>query len=196
MLRRKHIYLQTPMDRPEYVGIKLLDIPQEFIEEYDLTKLVQNGWIYFEIVRVCYGLPQSVRLANDLLHTRLKNEGCYEADTTSGLWRHKWCSIQFFLIVDDFGIEYVGNQHALHLLKTLEQNYEITANWEGKKFAGIDLAWNYDEQHTKRTCRISMKECIDKLLMKYGNSRPRKAQLSPPKHCEVTYGAKDQLTPE
>ena len=28
----KNFYLQTPMDRPEYVRIELSDIPQEFIE--------------------------------------------------------------------------------------------------------------------------------------------------------------------
>ena len=28
----KNFYLQTPMNRPEYVRIKLSDIPQEFIE--------------------------------------------------------------------------------------------------------------------------------------------------------------------
>ena len=95
------------MDRPEYVRIKLLDIPQEFIEEYNLTQLVQNRWIYFEIRQGCYGLPQSDRLANDLLHMRLENAGYYEAATTPGLWRYKWCPIQFILIVDDSGIEYV-----------------------------------------------------------------------------------------
>ena len=44
-------YLQTPMDRPEYVHIKLSEITQEFIEEYNLTQLVYNVWIYFEILR-------------------------------------------------------------------------------------------------------------------------------------------------
>ena len=38
------------MERSEYVRIKLSDIPQEFIEEYDLTDAAQNGWIYFEIL--------------------------------------------------------------------------------------------------------------------------------------------------
>ena len=60
------------MERSEYVRIKLSDIPQEFIEEYDLTKTAQNGWIYFEILRGCYGLLQSGRLANNLLRTRLE----------------------------------------------------------------------------------------------------------------------------
>ena len=136
----KNFYLQTPMDQPDYVRIKLSDIPQEFIEEYNITQLVHNGWIYFEIIRGCYGLPQSGRLANDLLHTCLEKAGYYEVDTTPGLWRHKWRPIQFVLILDDFGIKYVGNYHALHLLKILEQNYEIKANWEGGKFAGIDLS--------------------------------------------------------
>ena len=73
--------------------------------------------------------------------------GYYEESTTPGLWIHKWRPIQFVLIVDDFGIKYVGKQHALHLLNILEQNYEITTDWEGKKFSGIDLAWDYNDKH-------------------------------------------------
>ena len=52
------------MDRSEYVRINFSDIPQEVIEEYDLSKAAKNGWIYFEILRGCYGLPQSGLLAN------------------------------------------------------------------------------------------------------------------------------------
>ena len=102
--------------------------------------MVQNGWVYFDILRGYYGLPQSGRLANDLLSTRLEKAVYYEAAMTPGLWRHKWCPIQFVLIMDDFSIEYVENQHALHLLEIIEQHYEITLDWEGKTFAGIDLA--------------------------------------------------------
>ena len=115
---------------------------------------------------------------------------------TPGLWRHKWRSIQFLLILDNFGIKYVGKQHALHLLKILEQHYKITADWEGKKFAGIDLEWNYTEQHSKRICCISMNGYKYKLLIKFGHPRPCKPHLLPHKHREVTYGAKEQLTPE
>ena len=107
------------MERSKYVRIKLSDIPQEFIEEYDLSEAAQNGWIYFEILRGCYSLPQSCRLAKDLLHTRLEKSGYYDAATTPGLWCHKWRPIHFFLLMDDSGIEYVGKEHALHLLKTL-----------------------------------------------------------------------------
>ena len=73
------------MDRSKYVRIKLSDIPQELIEEYDLTQAVQNGWIYFDILRGCYGLPQSGGLVNDLLRTRLEKAGYCKSATTPGL---------------------------------------------------------------------------------------------------------------
>ena len=65
------------MDRSEYVRNKFSDIPQEFIEEYDLSEVAQNVWIYFDILRGCYGLPQSGQLVNDLLRTRLEKAGYY-----------------------------------------------------------------------------------------------------------------------
>lgn len=45
----KNFYLDTPMERPEYVRIKFKDIPQEFVDEYKLENYIHNGWIYFEI---------------------------------------------------------------------------------------------------------------------------------------------------
>ena len=117
------------------------------------------GYI-LEILRGCYGLPQSGQLANDLLRSRLEKAGYYEAATTPGLWCHEWRPIQFVLLVDDFGIEYVGKEHALHLLKTLEMDYEITIDCEGTQFSSIDLAWNHHSRHANRTCRISMKGYI------------------------------------
>ena len=63
-------------------------IPQEMIDEYNLLDYEHNGWIYFEIVRRCYGLPQYRQLANDLLLKRHNKEGYFEESTTPGLWRH------------------------------------------------------------------------------------------------------------
>ena len=127
---------------------------------------------YIENLRGCCGLPQSSRLANDLLRTCLEKTGYYEAAKTPGLWSHKWRPIQFFLIVDDFGIKYVGKQHALHLLRILEQNYEITTDCEGKKIAGIDLAWDYNDRNANQTCCISMDGYIQKVLLKYEHPLP------------------------
>ena len=108
------------MDRSEFARIKIEDIPKEFIKEYNLLPMVHNGWLYFEIVRGCYGLPQSGMRANNLLRTRLNKKGYFEATTTPGLWKHKWRPIQFYLIVDNFGIEYVGERHIHHLRDVLK----------------------------------------------------------------------------
>ena len=175
--------------------MKLSDIPQEFIKEYDLTQAAQNSWIYFEILHGCYGVLQSGQLANDLLRTCLEKSGYYEAVTTPGFWSHKWRPIKFFLIVDNFSIEYVGKYHALHLLKTLEQNYEITTDWEGTKFAGINLDWDYIVRHANWTCCISMDGYIVIVLLKYGYPSPNKPQISLHKHCEVIYVPEDNTTP-
>ena len=67
----KNFYLDNPMENTEYVRVKLEDIPQEFIEEYHLLDNERHGWVYFEIVCGCYVLPQSFKLANNLLRTRL-----------------------------------------------------------------------------------------------------------------------------
>ena len=121
-----NFYLQTPeMARKEYVRIKYADIPAEVRDEYHLDDFVHNGWVYYEVVRGAYGLPQSGRLANDLLRERLNKAGYREAPTTPGLWRHDWRPIQFVLIVDDFGVEYVGKKHADHLLAVLNEHYDM-----------------------------------------------------------------------
>ena len=108
------------MDRSEYARIKIEDIPEEFIKEYKLLRMVHNGWIYFEIVRGCYGLPQSGMLANNLLRTRLNKNGYFEATTTRGLWKNQWRTIQLCLIVENFGIEYFGERHIRHLRNVLQ----------------------------------------------------------------------------
>ena len=110
-----NFYLQTPLDIPEYVRLKLSDILDKFLLEYNLLAYARDGWVYFEILRGIYGLPQSGMLSNKLLEQRLNKAGYYQCLTTPGLWRHKWRPILFCLIVDDFGIEYVDKCHADHL---------------------------------------------------------------------------------
>ena len=70
-------------------------------------------------------------------------------------------------------MEYVGKEHALHLLKTIEVDYEITTDWEGTSFAGIDLAWNYHTRHANRTCHISMKGYICESAPKVWTTYPQ-----------------------
>ena len=71
-------YLATPLHYPKYVKIKLTDIPQEFIDEYNLHDYFHGGWVYFKIRNGIYGLPQSGSLSNNLLETRLLKHYYYQ----------------------------------------------------------------------------------------------------------------------
>ena len=94
----------------------------------------------------------------------------------------------FVLIVDDFGVEYVGKQHAKHLLTTLQEHHTVTTDWTGTKFAGIDIAWDY----TIHTCCPTMAGCINKIQTYFSHTNPTKPEHSPHKHRAITYSAHEQ----
>ena len=178
------------MERAEYVPIKISNIHQEIIDEYNLTQHIFNGWVYFEILQGCYDLPQFGKLENDILRIRLNKSGSYEATTPLGLWRHKWRPILFDLTVDDFGIEYVGERHVQHMLQTLQEHYTITTDWEGNKFSVVELDWKYNTKHSQSKCRFSMKSYIDKVFLKCIHTKPTHPQLTSHNRREKKYGAR------
>ena len=61
-----------------------------------------------EISRGVYRLPQSGILSNKLLEKRLAKQGYHDLPHTPGLFRHETGQVWFTLLVDDFGIKYVG----------------------------------------------------------------------------------------
>ena len=104
-------YLSTPLDRFEYLKIRISDLPEDIIELYKVRDIETDGWVFVEIRKGMYGLPQAGTLANKLLTKRLETKGYYQCKTP-GLWRYKWRPIMFTLVVDDFGVQYTGDQHA------------------------------------------------------------------------------------
>ena len=105
-------------------------------------------WVYFDILKRFCGLPQAEKLVYDIIRVCMNKSGYYEADTTPGLWCQKWCPIIFGIIVDNFGIEQVGERHSQHLLHILQEHYINTTYWEGGGFAGVDLYWTYVDKHS------------------------------------------------
>jgi hypothetical protein len=116
----KNFYLDTPMDSFEYIRIPIKLIPQQIIVQYNLLPLVSDGYVYIEVQKGMYGLLQSGILANQLLARRLAIHGYHKTKFTPGLWRHVTHPIQCTLVVDDFGVQYVGKEHAQHLIDALE----------------------------------------------------------------------------
>jgi hypothetical protein len=112
--------------------MKLSNIPDEVTEEYKLQeKATKNGSIYIRAKRGMYGLTQSGILANELLKKRLNKHSYRQSKLVPGLWKQDTRSIQFTLVVDDFGVKYVGKKHSQLLKNTLEQHYKLTCDWTG-----------------------------------------------------------------
>ena len=56
------------MDRFEYMRLKLADLPDDVIKQYNLEdKVTPDGWVYLEVRKGIYGLPQAGILAHKLL---------------------------------------------------------------------------------------------------------------------------------
>ena len=82
MVEIKDFYLNTPMK------LKLTDIPDEIIDHYNLREIVkQDGYVYCEVSKGMYGLPQAGIIAQELFAKRLAEHGYYQSNIVNGLWK-------------------------------------------------------------------------------------------------------------
>jgi len=186
----KDFYLNTPMDKFEYMRIPVRDIPATIMDQYNLFDLIHNDHVYVEIRKGMYGLPHAGKIANDRLVQHLATHGYHQAAHTPGLFRHATRPVTFVLVVDDFGVKYIGQEHAQHLLDTLRLSYELTEDWTGSKYCGLTLKWDY----INRTCDISMPGYVQNALQRFGVPPPSRPQDSPHAWQKPQYGAHTQLT--
>ena len=108
-----------------------------------------------------------------------------------GLWKHDTRPIQFTLVVDDFGVKYEGEEHALHLKQALEEHYKVTTDWTGKRYIGIMLDWDYKKQQV----HLTMPGYVTKALKQFQHVF-HKAQHAPYPSIPIKYGAKKQYATE
>ena len=120
-----------------------------------------------------YGLPQSGLLANELLEKRLNKHGYRQSKLVPGLWRQDTRPVQFTLVVDNFGVKCVGEEHANHLKPVLEEHYTLTCDWTETRYIGITLDWNY----TKHQVHLSMPKYVTKALKNNSNTSPQNANM-------------------
>ena len=115
----KEIYLKMQMKRYEYLCLRLSTIPNDVIEEYKFhEKATHNSYVYVEVCKGMYGLPQEGIITQELL-------GYSQRKITPGFWTHKCHLMTFSLVVDDFSIRYVEKEHANHLIAVLEEDYNL-----------------------------------------------------------------------
>ena len=96
------------MDRYEYMKLPFDIIPQDIIDEYNLTNILRSGKSYIDIWKGVYGLQSSGIISHDRLKNHLEKNGYQPVKFNPGLWNYKYIPISFNLNIDGFGIKYVG----------------------------------------------------------------------------------------
>jgi hypothetical protein len=187
----KNFYLGTPMDTFEYMRIPIKLIPHEIIVQYNLLLLVSDGHVYIEVQKGMYGLLHAGILANQLLARRLAIHGYHQRTFTPGLWRHVTRPVQFTLVVDDFGVQYVGAEHAHHLIAALETDYSVSKDWTGGLYCGITLHWDYANKYVD----LSMPGYIKDALHEFQHPLPKRPQYAPHNWTVPAFGQRIQYAP-
>ena len=170
----KDFYLSTKLDDPEYVAVPLSLFPPDIIKDYNLLPKVKNNTVYGKVTKGMYGLPQAGRLAHDDLVKHLAAGGYFPAKHTPGLFQNKSQSVQFTLIVDNFGVKYTNVAALHHLIAHLCKKYSITHE-PGTIYSGIHLKWDY----VIRTCELSIPGYVFKALLRFKHDLPKRPQHSP-----------------
>ena len=84
-----------------------------------------------------YGLLQSGIIASTLLKKWLTIHGYFEFKDTPGMWRHQFFPATFALVVDYFDVNFVEEEHTLHLKMT--SNNITHCPWTGTGICIVEL---------------------------------------------------------
>jgi hypothetical protein len=87
--------------------------------------------------------------------------------------------------VDGFGVKYINKTDVNHLTQSSKQDYKIEEDWEGTRYIGITLNWDYKKQEV----HLSMPGYVERALARFGHLIPRYPQHQPHKHTVPTYRA-------
>jgi hypothetical protein len=185
-------YLNTVLDRKEYMRISRKHLPAAFIKRHNLEHLFFNDNIMTRIHKGIYGLKQAGKLAQDRLFAHLEKHGYTQCKHTTCLFRHDTRDIKFALVVDDFGVKYKSKDDADHLIGVLQLLYEIKINWKGDKYLG----WAIKYDRTAHTLSISMPHYVARALKSLGIEKTARNTDSPSIYQKPVYGHRVQTVTE
>ena len=99
----RNFYLVTPRSYLQYLRIHAYFISQEVMDQYDFT-VKANGYLYFKIWKVMYGLKESVIIAFTQLVQKLAPFRYEPIKFNPELLSHRTCKTTFTICVDNFGV--------------------------------------------------------------------------------------------
>ena len=92
-----------------------------------------------------YGIPQAGQIKHDAFFQHLATYGYHPSNNTLRRCTNYSRSIDFTLVVDNFGGQYSGKYNSLHLRESLEDKYKVTTDCKVKLYIRILLQWDYEK---------------------------------------------------
>ncbi len=191
----RNFYLHTPMVDPEYIRIKITDIPHSWNVHLGVwarqkrrpqwADLLWNTmWLLWFTLSWYTGQrpPLWMFRKRGLLQSRYHTKPLETQMAANPVLPHR----QYF------GIKYVGIKHFNHLVVVLQWYHQVQTNMTGNKIAGLNVQWDFP---SKQVC-IDMKSYVNNLLLSLNWPMPKKPQLLPFTATPITYGQKIQYTPD
>ena len=162
--------IDNPLDRPEYMRLKLDEVSPWAMQHFEFSKYAQPGAdsILLQVDNGIYGLPQSGILAQRKLKAHLANHGYIESIHSPCHFTHITDHIDFVLVVDDFGISTQGDGPAERLFEVLRKRYPLKVDMTGSKFIGFKVDFKYSAKLSGRQCSISMPGYVPAALKRFG----------------------------
>ena len=168
-------FLASPMNRTEYMRVRLKYFPVDIRTRYNLDAITKDGYVYIAIEKGMYGLKNAAILAYENLTTNLGHFGYYPVEGTVGLWAHRTRRTKFCVCVDDFGVKFYSKADAQHLLDAIGSHYKYTVDWHGRHYCGLTLDWHYDGNYVD----VAMPGYIEKALKRLNHRFTVYPQFSP-----------------
>jgi hypothetical protein len=85
--------------------------------------------------------------------------------------------------------KYIGEEHAQHLLQTVQKLYTCLFKKEGERYCGLTIRWDY----VSKKVHLSMPSYIKKALKHFQHPSPIVPQDQPYQHVKKLYAEKIQL---
>jgi hypothetical protein len=96
--------------------------------------------------------------------------GYTQSKLKPGYWKHEWQPISFTLVVDNFGVKYIGKEYVTHLITVLKKHYKVEKDWEGRHYLGITMDWD----HKNHKVHMSMPKYVERAPVRFSNPIPSK----------------------
>jgi hypothetical protein len=98
-----------------------------------------------------YGLPQTGIIAQELLEEHLRKAVHIQSCMLPGYWMHNWRPILFTLVATVLKSSISMKHMSTISSKTLKTDYANDDDWEGTRYLGMAIDWDYTKPEVHLT---------------------------------------------